>query len=68
MDGSDKIRTWWPRSNFQKRNHDMESTIVTDKSLCTGKKPIRLHGLFFECWCMSRIILRLQQQTWFLKF
>jgi len=22
MDGSDKIRTWWPRSNFPKRNRD----------------------------------------------
>ena len=36
------------------------------QALCTGKKSIRLNGLFYVWWCMSCIILRLQQQMWLL--
>jgi len=32
------------------------------QALCTDKKSIRLNGLFYVWWCMSCIILRLQQQ------
>jgi len=37
-------------------------------ALCTGKKSIRLNALFYLWWCMSCIILRLQQQAWLLKY
>jgi len=33
----------------------------------TGKKSIPFSCLFYMWWCMSCIILRLQQQTWLLK-
>jgi len=44
-----------------------QSTIVTHKALCTDKKSIRLNGLFYVWWCVTCIILCLQQQAWLLK-
>jgi len=62
MDGSDKIRTCWAQFNLMewasasKSQSRWQSTIVTHKALCAGKKSLHLNDLFYVWWCMSCMI------------